>query len=252
LLDRGFGAFDRLGRLARQRRRRWRLRGTVAAGLATNQIESLELLEWIRATAQPPIAVIHDLGANIGTWTALARAVFPSAVIHAFEPLPAHADSFERRTAGWPDVTLHRVALGATNGTAPLHVTSFSDSASLRPLANAGRDYFGLTDGPTVTVPVATLNDWCTRTNVPVPDLLKLDLQGFELDALRGAENLLPRVRYVLTEVSFAEFYRGQALFTSISRYLADHGFHFAGLGQTTTAPLVQADALFTRQASTL
>jgi FkbM family methyltransferase len=237
------------GRLSRRRRLR-RLSATVASDLGTDHIGSLELLEWVRLSARPPVSVIYDLGANVGTWTALARAVFPSAVVHAFEPLPQHFAGFEQRTRGWDGVVLHRVALGACPGFADMDVTSYSDAASLLPLAPASTEYFGLTSGVRVRVPVARLDDWRGERSLPQPDLLKLDLQGYELEALRGAEATLPGVRYVLTEVSFVELYRGQPLFTEVVAFLAHRGFHLTGLGHDGAAwvPLVTTDALFTRR----
>ena len=254
LLSLGLGAFDRLGRLAHERRRRRRLRGTVAATLESGHLESLEMLEWIRDTATPAIGSIYDLGANIGTWTALARAIFPQASIQAFEPLEPHAEKFADRTKGWPEVALHRVALGSAPAETEMDVTSYSDSASLLALTKAGRDYFGLTPGERVRVSVVRLDDWCAQHRLPAPDLLKLDLQGYEVEALRGAGPMLGRVRYVLTEVSFAEFYAGQPLFTELAAFLAGEGLHLAALGHraAAAAPLVQTDALFTRRRSTL
>jgi FkbM family methyltransferase len=254
LFSLSLGAFERLGRMAQRRRRRLRLRGTLGADLESVHLDSLEMLEWARACAAPAISSVYDLGANVGTWTTLARAIFPGAQIQAFEPLPGHADEFARRTQGWPGVVLHRVALGSAAGEAEMDVTSYSDSASLLPLARAGREYFGLTPGARIRVPVVRLDDWCAEHRLPPPDLLKLDLQGYELEALRGAVSLLPHVRYILAEVSFAEFYAGQPLFTEMSGFLAAQGFHLAALGHNAmaAAPLIQADALFTRSRSTL
>jgi len=254
LFSRFLGAFERVGRIAQRRRRRLRLRGTVAAGLEPAHLDSLEILEWVRTSARPPIATVYDLGANVGTWTALARTIFPGARIEAFEPLPGHADDFALRTRGWPAVNLHRVALGSEPAEAEMDVTSYSDAASLLPLAKASRDYFGLAPGARVRVPVVRLDDWSVTHQLPPPDLIKLDLQGYELEALRGAAIVLPHVRYVLTEVSFAEFYAGQPLFTDVAEFLSDRGFHLAALGHNAaaSAPLVQADALFTRARTTL
>ena len=84
---------ERLARLAARRRRLGRLKGTVAEQLKVGHIDSLELLELLRRKAP---TVIYDIGANVGTWTLLAKAIFPAAEIHAFEPLPRHVAAFQK------------------------------------------------------------------------------------------------------------------------------------------------------------
>jgi hypothetical protein len=59
--------------------------------------------------------------------------------------------------------------------------------------------------------------------------LLKLDVQGFELEALRGAERVLASVDTVLTECSFVPFYSGQALFDEVRDFLHERGFRLVG-----------------------
>ena len=82
---------ERLAEISLARRRLAKLRGTVAAGLTTGHIDSLELLELLRPN---PPQVIYDVGANVGTWTLLAKALYPAAQIHAFEPLSMHTEKF--------------------------------------------------------------------------------------------------------------------------------------------------------------
>jgi hypothetical protein len=84
--------------------------------------------------------------------------------------------------------------------------------------------------------------------------VIKLDLQGYEIEALRGALGTLSHVRYVISEVSFAEFYVGQPLFTDVVRFLAEQGLFLHALGYNTPlgAPLIQNDLLFSRRRSAL
>lgn len=248
LLYNPFDAIDRLAIAIRRRRRRRPLRGTPAARLRTGHLDSLELLESLR---EHPPRVIYDVGANVGTWTCLAKSIFPLAVVEAFEPLAQHAPDFRRWTAEWPDtVRLHAVALGSSAGTAEIRVTDFSDASSLLPLAQAGRDEFHLEEVRREPVTVTTLDTLVESGQIQPPELIKLDVQGFELEVLRGAERCLEYASAVLAEVSFRPFYEHQALFSDVLTFLEARGFELRAFGIVPVpgAPLVQTDALFARR----
>lgn len=238
---------DRLGIAVRRHRRLRRLRHTPAAGLGLAHIGSLELLEMLATT---PPGVIYDIGANVGTWSLLAKALYPAARIEAFEPLALHTGGFHQRMASFTDsVRLHSCALGASEGTAEMNIMDFSDASSLLPLTAAGQDEFHLRPVAKQSVPVVPLDTLVRRENLPPPDLLKLDVQGYELEVLRGAETCLAHARVVICEASFHTYYAAQPLFAELVAFLAQRGYTLQALGEGTALgrPLVQADALFLR-----
>ncbi len=237
---------ERLAEISLARRRLARLRGTVAAGLTTGHIDSLELLELLRPN---PPQVIYDVGANVGTWTLLAKALFPQAQIHAFEPLPRHGAKFRSATQALDGVHLHEIGLGAQPARTNLKVTDFSDASSLLPLTETGKKQWHLERVEEVPIQVERLDDWVARHRLPGPDLIKLDVQGFELEVLRGAEKSLARTRAVLLEASFQNFYQGQCRFEELVSWLAGAGLHVRAFGHGTALgrALVQSDVLFSR-----
>src|SRR5688572_15430641 len=103
---------QRLAAVSHRRQRRRRLRHTVARRLCDGHIDSLELLE---IASKIGIRVIYDIGANVGTWTQLAKALHPQATVEAFEPLPQHVTEFRRNVAELSGTSIHAVALGALN-----------------------------------------------------------------------------------------------------------------------------------------
>ncbi len=198
----------------------------------------------------PRPGTIYDIGANTGTWTCLAKSLFPTARVEAFEPLAVHFDGFRRWTAAWPgDIHLHACALGQAEGSATMHVMDFSDASSLLPATAEGLSEFKIKPAAEQTVPVIPLDVLVAREKIPPPDLLKLDVQGYELEVLRGAEGCLRHARAVLCEVSFQQFYAGQPLFPEVLAFLETRGFalHALGAGTPHGSPLVQTDALFLR-----
>lgn len=80
-----------------------------------------------------------------------------------------------------------------------------------------------------------------------MPKLLKLDVQGCEMEVLKGATRSLKHAKALITEVSFREFYKGQCRFDQVVSCLAAQGFFVHAIGQGTALgkPLVQSDVLF-------
>lgn len=235
---------ERLAELSIARRRRAQLRGTAAASLTDDHIDSLELLRL--AGALHP-TVVYDIGANVGTWTLLCKAVLTEVEVHAFEPLAQHHAGFAMNTAALSKVSLHQIALGSDSGRMPCHVTSLSDASSLLPPTDAAEREWQVREVAQVDVPVERLDDWRARTGAPWPSLLKLDVQGFEVEVLKGAADCLRHASAIIAEASFREFYAGQALFGDVVSFLNARGFVLHALGRSTAIgrPLVQTDALF-------
>lgn len=198
-----------------------------------------------------PVATVIDVGANTGQFSLLAASLYRNAAIHAVEPLPAAAAVFTRLFADSARVRLYRVAAGAGTANAPLHVSRRHDCSSLLPIAGGQTDFApGSEAVGTITVPVRPLDDLIAPDDLIRPVLLKLDVQGGELQALQGARRLLAAVDHVYVEVSFLPLYDGQPLAHAVVDHLAGHGFGLAGTNHPTfdrADRCVQVDLLFSR-----
>jgi hypothetical protein len=78
--------------------------------------------------------------------------------------------------------------------------------------------------------------------------LLKLDLQGYELEALRGAERTLARVQHVLLETAFEATYEDEPLFDDVHSFMSSAGFRFVcpvDVLRDRQGRITQMDALF-------
>jgi FkbM family methyltransferase len=224
------------------------LKGTQAVGLALGHIDTLELVEIAR---QAGISVIYDIGANVGTWSLLAKSLIPDACIHGFEPLAKHQAEFLRKFTGTADVTLHPIAVGSGNATEAFHVTDFSDASSFLKPNETSWSEFGLQEVERLPIQVFRLDDYRRKEQFSWPDLIKLDIQGFELEALRGGPQCLKSAKAIIAEVSFIEYYEGQCLFHDLVTYLAQFGLFLRAFGINTPIgrPLGQTDVLFMRGA---
>jgi FkbM family methyltransferase len=223
-------------------------RAEYRRGLPHKVAAAVEHEDMVRALH---LGTLIDVGANVGQFSLLARTFHPHVLVHAFEPLSGPAARYERLLSRDHDIHLHRVAAGDTPGAAKIHVSGRPDSSSLLPITDLQNTLFpGTAEVMAETIKVVRADDVLDDAVLPDPILIKLDVQGFELTALRGMPNLLKRARYVYAEVSFRELYKGQPLAHEIVAWLATAGFRMAGAYNPTTArdgSAIQADILFER-----
>jgi FkbM family methyltransferase len=192
-----------------------------------------------------------DIGANRGQFALVARRCFPQARIIAFEPLPKPANKFRRVFADVGQVTLHQAAIGPGQGQVPIHISARDDSSSLLSItALQGQVFPGTAEVATEVVKIAPLSDFLAMEDIQSPALLKLDVQGYELETLKGCEALLQYFTYVYCECSFMELYAGQALADEVIVWLRERSFRLRGVYNMTYDQMgkaVQGDFLFGR-----
>ena len=197
------------------------------------------------------LETVVDVGANAGQFSLLVRALHPLARIVAFEPLAGAAARYRRLFAGDPRATLHQAAIAPRRGPATIHLSASPDSSSLLPITRRQTELFpGTGEVGTAEVDAGPLGAFVAPADLAAPALLKIDVQGFELEVLRASRPLLGRFEHVYVEASFEELYEGQALACDVTAFLAEHGFVEAGRFNVSASPAgapVQADFLFRR-----
>jgi FkbM family methyltransferase len=193
-------------------------------------------------------ATVIDVGANKGQFATFAAARWPRAHIISFEPLEEPAAIF-RRVLG-DRATLFSCALGEEAATLEMHIASREDSSSLLPLGDLQKRVFSMDQVATRQVPIRRLDEALGDVRMAAPALLKIDVQGYEYQVLRGIGALRDIIEWIYVEVSFAELYEGQKLYGEIEALACELGFACAGLfnEQFDGGRRIQADALFRKQ----
>jgi FkbM family methyltransferase len=234
---------------ARAERRRYARRWPeVARDAATRELiasSGLELVpEWVDLAA----GVFVDIGAHAGEWTAAVHAIRPRARVVLVEPQPALAALLRERFS--VDV-VHEVAAGATPGQSNLHLTANPHLASLRlpspeiVAAYAETEWWELTGS--AQVEVARVDDLLDEEPVTV---MKVDVQGYEREALTGARAVLARTAAVLIEMNFTRYYEGETSFAGLHDLLTAAGFVLVGMtpsGRLRDGRLAWCDACYAR-----
>jgi len=212
---------------------------------APNRFDAIEhFLHHVAKTGYRPHRII-DGGAHLGLFARCARAAFPAAEIHMIEPQPACAAALEK-LARQPGFHFHPVALTSERRIVRMAVGGDGP--------NTGAHIAWVEHQPRASVDVQgdTLDALFAPQDGPQAwTFLKLDLQGHELPALRGAARLLERVDLLLTEVSFFTQF-DEPTIAGIVGFLNDAGFDLydvvsiAGRGRDDRAR--QGDFVFARR----
>ncbi len=198
--------------------------------------------------------IIVDVGANEGVTVERYLERYPDARVIAVEPLPELAARLTQRLAPYPNVVVVHVAVDERCGTRSFRQTAVTGNSSFFEVSAQQRGCVGHEHKTRVTatldVPTTTLDRLAAEHGLEAIDILKLDIQGAELLALRGAELLLTRRRIaaVCCEVQFAPIYEGQCWFHEVAALLLRHGYwlyDLFDLNRQLDGSLTHGNALF-------
>jgi len=188
-----------------------------------------------------------DVGANVGQTITAFRHHFPHAEIHAFEPSEPAWEQLHRTHGADPSVTLHRFGAAAAPGSATLNTISTNPSMNsiLDPGNKSINDYDGVE-----TIELRRLDDVAGELEWTAVDVLKMDVEGFEDQALLGASDALSRslFKMIFLEVGFVQRWEQAPLFRDIEELLDAYGYQLYDLFDLKHYPngqLRRADALF-------
>ncbi len=150
----------------------------------------------------PSCRTVFDVGANVGEWAALALSVNPTIDLHCFEPSRFTFSHLESNHFP-PNVRLNNIALGSAKGETELFL--FGDGAGTNSLyPREGLTEHGIA-GPIgrETVRLDTLDSYCDKHELREIDFLKLDVEGHELETLKGARAMLAHRRLKIIQFEF-------------------------------------------------
>lgn len=175
-------------------------------------------------------AIILDVGAHEGETAGVYRSLFPEGMIYSFEPSPESFAVLSERFRGDSLVHSMQAAVADVCGTRKFYSHRANANNSLfKPSAEVGT----LVEGEMFAaereyeVEILTIDSFCMTRGIEKISILKMDIQGGELDALKGARRMLQegRIDLILSEVCFVHLYEGQPLFHHIASHLENHSY---------------------------
>ena len=192
---------------------------------------------------------VFDIGANRGQFSIAVKYFYPKSNIVAFEPLLEPFDKFNQIFKNDSQVSVFNCAIGLENKDTIIHESKRDDSSSLLPITNNQSKIFpGTEEVGTTDIKMKRIDTFIKDIDLQRPALMKIDVQGFELEVLKSCKEYLSLFDYIYIECSFIELYKGQALTDEIIKFLDNYSFGFYSIYNihyNKNGSMVQADFLF-------
>lgn len=202
------------------------------------------LLEFIRPE------YLCDIGANAGNWSYVMHQLNPELKqVVFFEPQKKYYERLKALSLGDAKKIIYNCGLG--NKEELLLIKGGTASASLFEVNNNQDHYFPNTvRNESEKVEIKVLDQIYLDDSLHFPDVIKLDVQGYELNVLKGATNILSKAKFLVIELSFQEFYVGQPPLWKILQFLDENHYVMVGHGyewRSDKKPmeLLQMDGIF-------
>lgn len=179
----------------------------------------------------PANPVILQAGGHYGTETIRLAQRWPKGRVFALEPNPHAFEILCANIGLMPNVQLFELALGESSGVFPFYIchgstgdnTAFEHASSLLRPSQAMAVHY---QGPCIDVACCTLSQWCDQNHLDHLDLMCLDLQGAELQVLKGSPQVLRDLRGLIVHTNFFPFREGTTQYSELRTFLDRNGFH--------------------------
>ncbi len=163
---------------------------------------------------------IVDVGANHGTWTREALQYFPNCRFTMLEPQAQMRTSVEDLLQHNSQITFHAVGAGKTKGTFNFTIVDRDDSCSFAyTIEEAKKNNF-----QQIQVPVVTLNEFIAEQQLPLPDIIKIDAEGLDLDVLQGTNDFFDKTEIFMVEAGIVSKQFSNS-FLNVINFMDENGY---------------------------
>jgi FkbM family methyltransferase len=209
-------------------------------------------VEWslrnIRALGFSPTCIV-DVGAYVGNWTRMVKSIFANANVLMIEAQPGRQADLQRVCDEYPGQLMYRTSLLGAEARETVEFYELETGSSV------------LFEQSSITrkqhhYSMYTLDEVLSQAGFGPVDFLKLDVQGYELEVLKGAPQTLVNATVVLMEVSLLGINKGAPLLNEVLQFMAERGFRSYDICSFIRRPLDnalwQSDFLFVKEGTSL
>ena len=195
--------------------------------------------------------LIIDVGSNKGQFTFASKIYFPNVTIISFEALKSEFKKYINLISSFKKIKAYNYALGNIKKITKMNIASSPDSSSLLEMNDLQIKEFGTYETKLYEeIEVRRLDEWLDQIKSFKSILMKIDVQGFELEVLKGSKQVLKYIDYLYIEASSVELYKNQPLIENIKDFLFKEGFFLEGSFNQSYGKnnkLIQGDYLFSK-----
>ncbi len=223
----------------------------LTSALAKNELNAArQKFQWL---SKYSINKIVDIGSNEGQFASTIYKVFPTASFFCFEPIPEVFQKLkENLTEAGDKFKFYNLALGIKKEKSTIHLNEYSPSSSILEMDVLHKNIFTYTEkSKPIEIEIDTLDSFANEIQPDDCTLVKIDVQGFELQVLKGGLAFIKKSKLIVIEMSFEILYKEQLLFHDVYTFLHNLGFTYHGSLEQLFNPanneILQADCLFVR-----
>ncbi len=195
--------------------------------IGTRQYGIDVLFSVLKESGFSPNHVI-DVGANHSAWTRASLRFFPGAQYTLLEPQDQLKVHHQDLIAAGRKIQWVNAGASDKSGTLPFYPCQYRDDSST---------FVGAEGNPsnTISVEVISLDDLLVRYKLPVPELVKIDTEGFDLKVLQGAKTLLGKTDVFLLEASVLCPYENSV--AAAMQFMTECGYHLIDITDIARSP---------------
>ncbi len=197
------------------------------------------------------IQTIIDVGANSGQFVNYFGPHLPGVKFHSFEPIKSVFEQLNKNVSEYNVVT-YNLGLGSSNEEMEINVNTFSPSSSILELTELHKSNFKQAKEIVAKerIQIKKMDDVFENISLKDNVLLKIDVQGFEEEVIKGGLNVIDRSHIIVIEVCYTPLYKGEKDFNYIYKLMTGLGFSYKGIlleqyKSVTDGKPLYSDAIF-------
>ena len=215
---------------------------------------SFEHIQLKKYLCEQSIDIIFDVGANVGQFAVFSSICFREIPIHSFEPINTCFEKLRQVSNLYLNMNTHNLALGDEDKKQRINFASQLDSSSILNFSTALESNYGVSDSGENALVDTQRGDTFIRDKGLKDQinrgLLKIDVQGYEIQVLKGMGKFISSFAFIYVELSFIELYTDQASASEVITFLYKNKFELISIFNTdyqADGSALQADFLFKR-----